>query len=112
MPGVSCQFLGAGHILGSAIVVLDHHRGCEARLTDLLRRLGRPGMAIINDSPETVSRADFLIADYLWRRRHGARRSATDAASVVNETYKKRGKVIIPSFAVRRTPRVGHNLHV
>ncbi|MEZ4770597.1 MAG: MBL fold metallo-hydrolase [Caldilineales bacterium] len=112
-PGVRCQFLDAGHILGSATVVLDITEGSEPRRLVLSGDLGRPGMAIIND-PETVSEADFLIMESTYgNRRHETRDEAQQMLRrVVNETYKKRGKVIIPSFAVGRTQELVYNLHV
>ncbi|MCA9869858.1 MAG: MBL fold metallo-hydrolase [Caldilineae bacterium] len=113
VPGVTCQFLDAGHILGSAIVVLDITEGSETRRLVFSGDLGRPGMAIIKD-PETVAEADFLIMESTYgNRRHESRDEAQQILRrVVNETYKQRGKVIIPAFAVGRTQELVYNLHV
>ena len=113
VPGVTCQFLDAGHILGSAIVVLDITEGSETRRLVFSGDLGRPGMAIIKD-PETVAEADFLIMESTYgNRRHESRDEAQQMLRrVVNETYKQRGKVIIPAFAVGRTQELVYNLHV
>ena len=113
VPGVTCQFLDAGHILGSAIVVLDITEGSQTRRLVFSGDIGRPGMAIIND-PETVSEVDFLIMESTYgNRRHESRDEAQQMLRrVVNETYKRRGKVIIPSFAVGRTQELVYNLHI
>ena len=112
-PGVSCQFLDAGHILGSAIVVLDITEGAETRRLVFSGDLGRQDMAIIND-PETVAEADFLIMESTYgNRRHESRDDARQSLRrVVNETYRRRGKVIIPSFAVGRTQELVYSLNV
>ena len=112
-PGVSCQFLDAGHILGSAIVVLDITEGAETRRLVFSGDLGRPDMAIIND-PETVAGADFLIMESTYgNRRHESRDEARQSLRrVVNETYRRRGKVIIPSFAVGRTQELVYSLNI
>lgn len=112
-PGVSCQFLDAGHILGSAIVVLDIAEGEQTRRLVFSGDLGRPGMAIINDREE-VAEADFLIMESTYgSRRHESRDEAQqNLRRVVNDTYKRRGKVIIPAFAVGRTQELVYNLHM
>lgn len=111
-PGVSCEFLDAGHILGSAIVVLDISEGAGTRRLVFSGDLGRPGMAIIEDH-ETVAEADFLIMESTYgNRRHESRDEAQQSLRrVVNETYRRRGKVIIPAFAVGRTQELVYNLH-
>src|SRR5262249_53925625 len=62
--GVTLTFLDAGHMLGSAIVVLDIEDQDAHRTVRLVFSgdVGRRGIPIIRD-PRTVDRADFLIME-------------------------------------------------
>ena len=110
--GVSATFFDAGHILGSAIVVLDIVEGGQQRRLIFSGDLGRQGMAILRD-PEPVYDADFLILESTYgNRRHETRDQARQVLrQVVIETHKRRGKVIIPAFAVGRTQELVYALN-
>ena len=111
-PGVECTFYDAGHILGSAIVVLDiEENGRKFRLT-FTGDLGRRHLPILRD-PEIVSGTNVLITESTYGSRlHESPYEAKQALRrVINETYRQGGKVIIPSFAVGRTQELVYNLH-
>lgn len=111
-PGVTAHFLDAGHMLGSAIVVLEIEDNGQQRRLVFSGDLGRPGMAILRD-PTIVTEADFLILESTYGNRlhesPGAARSLL--RRVVTETHRRRGKVIIPAFAVGRTQELVYALH-
>jgi metallo-beta-lactamase family protein len=111
-PGVSCTFYDAGHILGSAVVVLDlDENGRKVRLT-FTGDLGRPNMPILRD-PEPVPDTEVLIIESTYgnRRHESPDEAKTTLERVVNETYHRGGKVIIPAFAVGKTQDLIYNLH-
>jgi metallo-beta-lactamase family protein len=110
--GVTATFLDAGHILGSAIVALDIVEGGRQRRLVFSGDLGRHEMAILRD-PETIGEADFLVMESTYgNRRHETRDEARQVLRrVIVETYKRRGKVIIPAFAVGRTQELVYALH-
>jgi metallo-beta-lactamase family protein len=110
--GVTATFLDAGHILGSAIVVLDIVEGEQQRRLVFSGDLGRHEMAILRD-PELVSDADFLIMESTYgNRRHETRDEARQVLrQVIVEAHKRRGKVIIPAFAVGRTQELVYALN-
>ena len=111
-PGVECTFYDAGHILGSAIVVLDiEENGRKFRLT-FTGDLGRRHLPILRD-PEIVSGTNVLITESTYGSRlHESPYEAKQALRrVINETYRQGGKVIIPSFAVGRTQELVYDLH-
>lgn len=112
IPGVTAIFHDAGHILGSAFVVLDMVEGEEQRRLVFSGDIGRPGMAVLRD-PEIVTEADYLIIESTYgNRRHASRDEASKLLrQMINETYKHRGKVIIPAFAVGRTQDLVLALH-
>ncbi|MDH7485654.1 MAG: MBL fold metallo-hydrolase [Anaerolineae bacterium] len=111
-PGVRLTFLDAGHILGSAITVLDIEEKGQARRLVFSGDLGRPGLPILRD-PEKVQQADVLIMESTYgNRTHESREEAERTLRrVINDTYRRRGKVVIPAFAVGRTQGLVYALH-
>ncbi len=112
--GVKATFYTAGHILGSAFVVLDineHATGKQFRLV-FSGDVGRDAIAIL-PPPETVDSADILIMESTYGNRlHGTITQARQRLEeVVSQTAKRRGKVIIPSFAVGRTQELVYTLN-
>jgi metallo-beta-lactamase family protein len=113
-PGVQLTFLDAGHILGSAIVVLDIEDSESKRDIRLVFSgdLGRPERAILRD-PVFVDEADVLIIESTYGdREHDPVAATSDKLeAVVNETCKRGGKLIVPSFAIGRTQELVYALH-
>ncbi len=114
IPGVTLTFLDAGHMLGSAIVTLnieDRDANREIALV-FSGDLGQPGLPILRD-PSTVDRADVLIMESTYGDRlHGTfQDSEKELERVVNETYQRGGKLIVPAFAVGRTQELVYALH-
>jgi metallo-beta-lactamase family protein len=102
-PGIDVTFLDAGHVLGSAVVVLDivdgEHHGRIAFTGDL----GRPGMPILRD-PEVPVEVDWLIteATYGDRLHPPVAQSHEALAAAIGRTAARGGKVVIPAFALER----------
>jgi len=112
--GVFLTFLDAGHMLGSAIVVLDiidQQTNRERRLV-FSGDLGREGIPIIRD-PDTIDGADFLIMESTYgNRTHGSYPDAEKRLeTIVKETYQAGGVLIMPAFAVGRTQQIVYTLH-
>jgi metallo-beta-lactamase family protein len=114
LPGVHLTFYDAGHILGSAITVLDiedEERKKETRLV-FSGDLGRPNRPILND-PTSIDRADILIIESTYgSREHADVEEAGDKLeTIINDTCKRGGKVIVPAFAVGRTQELVYRIH-
>lgn len=114
LPGVNLTFLDAGHILGSAIVVLDidDQQQKESLRLVFSGDLGRPDRPILRD-PTFVDEADVLIVESTYgNREHEALAEANQRLErIVNETCKRGGKLIVPAFAVGRTQELVFRLH-
>ena len=99
----------AGHILGSAIVQMRITRPGGGRDTRVVFSgdLGRPGTPILRD-PTAIDEADFVLCEstYGGREHEAADRSVDLLAEVVNDTARKRGVLLIPSFAIGRTQEI------
>ncbi len=106
-PGVRLTFLDAGHVLGSAIVVLDLEEDGATRRLVFTGDLGRHDRPILND-PEVPEGADVLMMESTYgdRMHDGIEKMDEDLATVVRRTYDRGGKVLIPSFALERAQEV------
>lgn len=112
VPGVRCTFIEAGHILGSATVVLDCEEGGARRRLIFSGDIGRRGLAIIRD-PAIPEGADAVILESTYGgRTHESVDGARDRlAEVVRETAARGGRILIPAFAVGRTQELIYSLH-
>jgi metallo-beta-lactamase family protein len=114
LPDVSVTFLDAGHMLGSAIVVLNiTDREANREITLVFSGdLGQKGLPILRD-PTYVDRADILLCESTYgdRLHDSYMDSEKDLQRIVVETYKRGGNLIIPAFAVGRTQEIVYALH-
>lgn len=110
--GVTVTFRDAGHILGSAQVVLDiQEKGRKFRYL-FSGDVGRGNDDILRD-PVPVENVDYLqIESTYGGREHTARPEAIQAAGdYVKETLDRHGKIIIPAFSVGRTQQIVYTLN-
>jgi metallo-beta-lactamase family protein len=111
-PGVTATYLDAGHILGSAVVVLDVEEDGRTRRLLFTGDLGREDMPILRD-PRAMDGVDILITESTYGDRTHPVREDQDRAlrDIVVDTYKRGGKLIIPAFAVGRTQELVYAFH-
>jgi metallo-beta-lactamase family protein len=112
--GVDLTFYEAGHILGAAIVALEiseHQSGRRWRLV-YSGDLGRRETTILHP-PEPVAEADLLIMESTYGDRQHPPYQSTQRMlrDVINSTARRRGKVIIPAFAVGRAQEIVYALN-
>ncbi|MBF0492144.1 MAG: MBL fold metallo-hydrolase [Deltaproteobacteria bacterium] len=109
---VSMKFYDAGHVLGSAIVALDVKKNGQKMRIGFSGDLGRKNMPLMRN-PEAVTDLDYLIIESTYgdRSHDPIDTMKRDLARVVNETFARRGKLIIPSFALERTQLLVYTLH-
>jgi len=110
--GVTVTFRDAGHILGSAQVVLDVREGGRTFRWLFSGDVGRGDDDILRD-PQPVEDVDFLQVESTYGdREHFVKASAREEAGrIVHETLSRGGKVIIPAFSVGRTQQAVYALH-
>jgi metallo-beta-lactamase family protein len=111
VPGVQVHFRDAGHILGSAIVVMDVNEQGRKRRLVFSGDLGRKGLPILRN-PQIAEDVDFVIMESTYGSRfHGAIGRAKEMLrQAAMEVHDRRGKLIIPSFAVGRTQELAYGL--
>jgi metallo-beta-lactamase family protein len=112
--GVTITFIDAGHILGSAQVIVDLHE----RATGVKKRLlfsgdvGRGRNDLLRD-PDIAESVDAVIMESTYGgREHEESTGARDKiCRILAEALQNRGRVIIPAFAVERTQQLLVVLH-
>ncbi len=112
VDGVTVTFRDAGHILGSAQVILDVREGDRQFRYLFSGDVGRSNQTILRD-PQPVEDVDFLQVESTYGGRdHGdAKDSAEELRTLLNTTLERGGKVIIPAFSVGRTQTLVYELH-
>ena len=96
--GVIAQLLPAGHLLGAAMVKVHGPQGSVLFSGDL----GRPNDVVMKP-PVTREEANYLVLESTYgNRSHPDEDPSTKLADVITRTVKRKGVVIIPSFAVGR----------
>ena len=103
--GVTIEFLDAGHLLGSAFVRMTFE-GQGNRQVLFGGDLGRYSRPVLPD-PTRIESADVLLVESTYGDRlHDPDDDGTKLAEIVKMTAERRGKLIIPSFAVGRVEEV------
>jgi len=110
-PGLTVRLRDAGHILGSAIVVLDVEEGGRRLRICYTGDLGRDGLPIIRD-PEGVEDVDVLVIESTYgdRAHEDAEEVGARLAALLAPVFARGGKVIVPAFAVGRTQEIVYTL--
>ncbi len=107
--GVQATFYYAGHILGSACIALDIRDRATGKAWRVVFSgdVGRAEIPIVT-SPDPLTEADILIMESTYGNRlHGTYEEATKKLrAVVRDTVRRRGRVIVPAFAVGRTQEI------
>ncbi|HSR03802.1 MAG TPA: MBL fold metallo-hydrolase [Proteiniclasticum sp.] len=102
--GFKMNFLEAGHMLGAAITEMFIQE--EERKIKLVYSgdLGNQGIPLMKE-PVEVTEADFLIMESTYGNRlhPDILVEHEELIKIINDTYRRGGNVIIPSFAVGRT---------
>lgn len=97
----------AGHILGSAIVVLECLREKVPLRIGYAVDLGRKNLPLINN-PVCPKGLDYLILEgtYGARLHDSIRNTKSQLEKIINRTLMRKGKIIIPAFSLERTQEV------
>ena len=98
-PGIAAEFINAGHLLGSAYVHVTGVGGAGILFGGDLGRYGRP----VLPDPSPGVEADVLLVESTYGNRiHPVDDDGEALAQIVTDTYQRRGKLIIPAFAIGR----------
>ncbi|MGZ4436469.1 MAG: MBL fold metallo-hydrolase RNA specificity domain-containing protein [Nocardioidaceae bacterium] len=97
--GAKLRLRSAGHILGSSFVELE----AGGRRLLFSGDIGRPGHALLRP-PEHPDDADVVVVESTYGNRHHGTNGDEVLADAVSRTVRRGGSVLLPAFAVDRTP--------
>ncbi len=99
-PGVELEFHNAGHLLGSAYARITV--ASEGKTILFGGDLGRYGRPVLPD-PVQPPNADVVVLESTYGNRvHDPDDDGVQLARIINDTVERRGKVVIPAFALGR----------
>jgi metallo-beta-lactamase family protein len=111
--GITARYLDAGHILGSASILLTFDDGAQRRTMLFSGDLGNPGRPLLRD-PTPAPPADYVAMETTYGDR--PHRSVPDSVAelyrAIRDTVNRRGNVVIPTFALERTQELLYYLHL
>ena len=113
VSGVTARLVEAGHVLGSASIEMDVEEpgGKRTRLW-FSGDIGRRDLPILRD-PVLPRDVDYMVMECTYGDKSHAdpRQAHEELFQVVQESIRKRGKVIVPAFAVGRTQELVYALN-
>ena len=106
-PGIRARFWNAGHLLGSASIEVEVEQDGKKPLRILFSGDLGPDNKMLQPDPTAPTGFDFVVCESTYGGRDRFERSEEARrlilAGEVNEAAKKKGALLIPSFAVERT---------
>ena len=111
VAGVEVEYRDAGHILGSASMVISITENGRTLRLGFTGDVGRPERPILRD-PQPMADCDYLISEstYGGKLHEPPTASKERLAEIIERTSKRGGRVIIPAFAVGRTQEIVYAL--
>ena len=102
--GISFRLTDAGHLLGSSYVELWLEEDGVRRKVVFSGDIGNVDQPIIRD-PQPITEADYVVMESTYgdRNHSGSGEYTRELADILNDTFRRGGNVVIPSFAVGRT---------
>jgi metallo-beta-lactamase family protein len=104
---VTVRFINAGHILGSASVVVEAVENETTRRIVFSGDLGSPNHPILSNAT-TPPECDYVVMEttYGGRMHKGREASNAELTQVIANTVARGGNVVIPTFAMERAQEV------
>ena len=103
-PGVHATFVDAGHILGSASILLELEDAGERRSVFFSGDIGNPGRPLLRDPQAPPTHPDYVVMETTYgdRDHRDWQASYEELVQAVADTLARGGNVIVPTFALER----------
>ena len=110
--GVKARLVNAGHILGSAAVTLEIEENGDKKRLWFSGDIGRYKLPLLPD-PVLPTNADIVIMECTYgdTKHDDPEEAYQEFRDVVLRTIQRRGKVVVPAFAVGRTQEMVYSLN-
>jgi metallo-beta-lactamase family protein len=111
-PGVRATFIDAGHILGSASIVLDLAEAGRQLKLIFSGDLGNAGRPLLR-GPATPPKADVAVIETTYgdRLHKPLGPSIEEFYGAITDTFRRGGNVVIPTFALERAQELISVMH-
>jgi metallo-beta-lactamase family protein len=106
-PGIRATFIDAGHILGSASILLELEEQGQSHRVIFSGDIGYSHRAILRD-PTPPPQVDTVVMETTYgdRLHKQLKPSINELYAAINETIGRGGNLIIPTFALERAQEV------
>ncbi len=113
VPGVRLKLYEAGHILGSAVTVLEMDGPRGAERVAYTGDLGRPHTPLLRDPDFVRDETHTLLMEstYGSRTHQSVQQASARLKEAIHRAVARRGKIIVPAFALGRTQELVYILH-
>lgn len=110
--GITATFLDAGHILGSASIYLQIEDDGKKRSMVFSGDLGNAGRPLLRD-PTPPPEVDMVVMETTYgdRLHKPLAPSIEELYQAIEDTLRRGGNTIIPTFALERTQEILFHLH-
>ena len=108
---VKVNFCDAGHILGSAQVIIEIINNGNSTKIGFTGDLGRNNLPILKD-PEFMGDVDYLLIEstYAGKFHSDANMIESELTNTITKALQTNAKIIVPSFSVGRTQELVYEL--
>jgi metallo-beta-lactamase family protein len=107
-PGVRITLYDAGHILGSAFILVE----ADGKKVVFSGDLGNPPVPILEDTEE-LPKTDYVVMESTYGDRLHKKDTErkTELERIIEEAVTKNGVLLMPSFAMERTQEILYELN-
>ncbi len=108
LPGIQLEFRNAGHILGSAIALINiKEDGLDKKSCVFSGDIGMKGKVLMPD-PDLIKSADIVVVESTYgdRLHRSLQDTEDELVEVISSTIAAHGNVVMPAFAVGRTQEI------
>ncbi len=111
-PGIRATFFDAGHILGSASILLELEERGNRRRVVMSGDIGNGGRPLLKP-PKQPPQCDVVVMESTYgdRNHRPFPPSVEEFYAAVEETFRRGGNVVIPTFALERAQELLYYLH-
>lgn len=112
-PGVSSKFYDAGHILGSAITVIQYEENSEVRHIAYTGDMGPKGVPLLHDPEIPVEEIHTLLMESTYgnRNHQGLEEAKKRLAKTITQICERGGVMVVPTFSLGRTQMLVYIIH-
>lgn len=106
-PGIRATFIDAGHILGSASILMKIAEDGRSRSILFSGDIGNAGRPLLRP-PSVPAAADVVVMESTYgnRRHRSFAASVEELHAAITATLQRHGNVVVPTFALERVQEI------